>query len=447
MIQTNTGARFILKNTNSQDITQADFVGVNDLIEARANDLQFSRETSTQQYTLNKMGNGAGNVIQSVDEAHGSLFSLHVSRQGQDHEYAIINKYDITDGPTLDALRYTKSIDNTIGHQGLSYEKTVTRIDAQGNTVDVDIFWSSRMGNENKVVRFEIWDDPNDDSNLLIRNVQDVLVWKEDGRSGSASPTISHDGAYLIVEDTSTTPVQIRVFNLQDPTDSNGDLKQAQPVATFDLQSVPLPAGTVATPPLQGLASDGDFIYLISGYGGQDDAKGFEKYTITGERVGSFDFEIGEIDGQGEPEGIYFTEDGRLAVTVATGPAGDRTNTVHYVGDTLGTTAADQLVGDQQGNWMFGFDGDDIIEGGKGADILTGGAGRDVFVFAPYSGQDIIRDYQVGIDSLQFGGLDYSDLDILQDGNNTTIHYGVGDIIIIENLLASDLAESDFIFL
>lgn len=48
--------------------------------------------------------------------------------------------------------------------------------------------------------------------------------------------------------------------------------------------------------------------------------------------------------------------------------------------------------------------GNDTIEGGTGNDILYGGSGADVFVFDTESGNDTIRDFEVGIDTFVFRG-------------------------------------------
>jgi serralysin len=54
-----------------------------------------------------------------------------------------------------------------------------------------------------------------------------------------------------------------------------------------------------------------------------------------------------------------------------------------------------------------------VLVGDAGADVLTGGSGADVFVFRASTdslnqlgGADLITDFQVGIDRLDFSGLD-----------------------------------------
>ena len=121
--------------------------------------------------------------------------------------------------------------------------------------------------------------------------------------------------------------------------------------------------------------------------------------------------------------------------------------------DTLqGGRGDDTLVGDRYDiagdDTLSGGAGDDTLQGGDGDDTLEGGDGDDTFVFDAGDGQDRIADFANG-DIIQFDRVlfDYSDLDIQQDGNDTTIAYGDGDgKITLTNVQASSLDSSDFWF-
>lgn len=68
----------------------------------------------------------------------------------------------------------------------------------------------------------------------------------------------------------------------------------------------------------------------------------------------------------------------------------------------LGGSAADLLVGRAGDDTLSGGGGDDTLQGGRGDDVLEGGPGADVFVFRPGFGNDVVLDYQPGVDVLDF---------------------------------------------
>ncbi|GHF31926.1 hypothetical protein GCM10017044_28760 [Kordiimonas sediminis] len=98
---------------------------------------------------------------------------------------------------------------------------------------------------------------------------------------------------------------------------------------------------------------------------------------------------------------------------------------------------------------LMGGAGDDTLWSGRedGDDILYGGDGADVFSITDfYSGNDIIKDFEVGIDSIHFERLPGT---LFQDGPNTVFILAEGYVlremsIAIENVSVFDLL--DFFF-
>jgi Ca2+-binding RTX toxin-like protein len=90
----------------------------------------------------------------------------------------------------------------------------------------------------------------------------------------------------------------------------------------------------------------------------------------------------------------------------------------------------------------------DVLDGGRGNDTLTGGSGSDIFVFAADDGLDVITDFEVGRDKIEFttSGLDYSDLTITQSGSNVRINYDDDDRITLNGISLSALNDNNFIF-
>ena len=107
------------------------------------------------------------------------------------------------------------------------------------------------------------------------------------------------------------------------------------------------------------------------------------------------------------------------------------------------------IAGDDE---LSGGPGDDWIDGGGGNDRLSGGQGADVFIFAPWSGDDLITDFRVGedkIDLTAFADIDYADdLAARQQGDNLVIDLSAqgGGEITLQDFDAADLADLQFIF-
>lgn len=72
----------------------------------------------------------------------------------------------------------------------------------------------------------------------------------------------------------------------------------------------------------------------------------------------------------------------------------------------MGGDGDDILHGGSGEDVLNGGAGDDILVSGLKATIMTGGEGADIFVFGAGSGMDIVRDFQIGRDSLSFATQD-----------------------------------------
>jgi Ca2+-binding RTX toxin-like protein len=131
----------------------------------------------------------------------------------------------------------------------------------------------------------------------------------------------------------------------------------------------------------------------------------------------------------------------------------------------LGNNGADLLKG-QAGNdglnggggndRLSGGNGNDMLRGGKGADVLIGGDGNDIFVFAGAMGDDTVRDFEAGTDTLRFRGgngevTSYSGFLRHAEDTRDGVLYDRGDdganTILLEDVSLSDLSRSDFDFL
>ena len=93
----------------------------------------------------------------------------------------------------------------------------------------------------------------------------------------------------------------------------------------------------------------------------------------------------------------------------------------HSFNDTLDGGAGDDKI--------YGQEGDDTITGGADDDYIEGGSGNDTFVYADGSGNDVIKDFTIGEDTLDVSGLNngagqqvgHSDVTVTSDGEGGSI--------------------------
>ncbi len=124
----------------------------------------------------------------------------------------------------------------------------------------------------------------------------------------------------------------------------------------------------------------------------------------------------------------------------------------------LGQGGDDTIFGRDGDDYLYGGDGndsldgglqDDFLFGGAGNDTMTGGEGIDTFVFGPGAGggDDVVTDFELAIDLLDFGGtgLDFADLAITQIGADTEIAYTAGTVT-LTGVNAALLGADDFLF-
>ena len=108
------------------------------------------------------------------------------------------------------------------------------------------------------------------------------------------------------------------------------------------------------------------------------------------------------------------------------------------------------LVGTRFGDVLVGNASANTLEGGRGSDQLFGLGGADRFVFAgPGFGNDVVRDFQNGVDRLDFTGhagvRSLADLAISPSGTNVRIGAGA-DAVFLVGLGVEAIDASDFLF-
>jgi Ca2+-binding RTX toxin-like protein/subtilisin-like proprotein convertase family protein len=100
----------------------------------------------------------------------------------------------------------------------------------------------------------------------------------------------------------------------------------------------------------------------------------------------------------------------------------------------------DRLIGNEFDNKLFG---------GRGENTLTGNGGSDIFIIKPNAeNKDVITDFKVNEDKIDLSDFatSFDKILISQSGNNTIINLTSGQIITLQNILASGLSANSFMF-
>ncbi|MEY1556287.1 calcium-binding protein [Yoonia sp. R2331] len=109
----------------------------------------------------------------------------------------------------------------------------------------------------------------------------------------------------------------------------------------------------------------------------------------------------------------------------------------------------DTVNGNLGDDIIWGRAGADDIRGGGDDDILQGGNGADEFFFAEGDGSDVIRDFDVGTDTIVFEGgtIVFGDLAFAEDARGVLVDYGTGEIYLrgVTELEIDDTNNFDFI--
>ena len=111
----------------------------------------------------------------------------------------------------------------------------------------------------------------------------------------------------------------------------------------------------------------------------------------------------------------------------------------------------DTVIADDEDNWLFGFEGNDVLNGGDGSDYLYGGTGNDTFVFDPgLLDIDFVVDFEDGTDVLNFESFGFSSTDEVmsqatQSGNDTLLNFADGSRILLSNFDFAQFDTSDFV--
>jgi hypothetical protein len=123
-----------------------------------------------------------------------------------------------------------------------------------------------------------------------------------------------------------------------------------------------------------------------------------------------------------------------------------------------GGSGNDELFNGTGSDTVEGGRGEDTLFAGAGDDLLSGGEGEDTFFFASNSGSDIVTDFEIDLDQLDFSGTvtNFTNLDdviaaiipnadtINDDG--ITIDLGGNNTVFLQGITQDDLSDITIIF-
>ncbi|MGK7922554.1 MAG: DUF6851 domain-containing protein [Trichodesmium sp.] len=151
---------------------------------------------------------------------------------------------------------------------------------------------------------------------------------------------------------------------------------------------------------------------------------------------GGIHFDDGDVNarelGRQVGESVWETTQSVISPNVVMGTNDNDELTGTSANNLIYSNRGDDLVNGEAGNdLLFGGKGDDTLNGGAGVDVicadlgddlLTGGSGGDRFDFQLDHGNNIITDFEVGIDIIGLeDSLNFEKLTISQVGNDTRI--------------------------
>jgi Ca2+-binding RTX toxin-like protein len=159
------------------------------------------------------------------------------------------------------------------------------------------------------------------------------------------------------------------------------------------------------------------------------------------------------LDGGNGNDTAYYG-DGNANLGNGTGQDADGlTDTLDDIENLQGGAGDNQFTGNSQDNVLDGGGGNDTLNGRRGNDTLIGGSGEDTFVFDQNgfnNDQDVVQDFELGIDRLDFSNSSIDDLGEFQNaatqvGADVVIDTGTGTITLL-NIQLGAMTFGDFVF-
>lgn len=275
--------------------------------------------TRPNETVFTRIGKGKNRTVQGVaiDHDHRKLYLLNVTGTPELGVINLFNEDNKKEKIAADAQWPSK----WIGHQGIAYDPVGKKIWVSGG---------HRIDDYGRyVVSFHFRSDN------LPTDIQPVKVFPNTYRKRiSTMPALSPDGRYLVVRGELNDQMVIRVFDRQ-----KKDFGKYVNVMQHAAYEWPVPASLFSDDnPLQASATDGKYVFLLSGGLDKQDKKLYV-FTLEGKPVQTLDhLTLGkehslEEKGTWEPEGLMIdpAHPDQLNILFATGQIGHRNARMYTV--------------------------------------------------------------------------------------------------------------------
>ena len=278
-------------------------------------------------------------AIQSFafDEQNKYIYTLHVSPAP---EVSYISQYSMVGGVSARTASWVSAPSALIGHQGLALEYIGDGFVKLWSGVRYDSIGAPIGGRQ--VIRFDV-----DEHTGVISNIETYTLFGPEFSylTHTAMPSVSNCGRFLVATGRKTSrDFWVRVFEMSRLISGGGGDYSDKWIYQFNVDQDILRDDALGNlRPVQGIACDGESIYILSG-NARLTYKHIARYTLKGRFEQSNPFisvGMAEAQAQGtfyEPEGLAFyrpsaSDPAALVMNVVSGPGGNFTNRLWVMGN------------------------------------------------------------------------------------------------------------------
>jgi len=270
-------------------------------------------------------GNSIGVQSFAFDERSRNIYTLQLNGAGSGNK-STVNRFALDGGIQQSSAGYSTPVSTDVGHQGLGLEYLA------GSAFRL---WTTGYASSRQAVRYSYTDGG------PLADIELYTLFGEDfANNTSCTPTISYGQSFLIAHGTrrGATNTTVRIWRLADLVNGGPGDYSTSWLHEWDTQGL-----VDSNHPTQGIASDGQLVWLLAANQNINMGKRLQTYTLEGKLISSEEnFQVGRdqalLDGTGviyEPEGLAVLRNGpglMLCAGAVSGDLGTRYARVYAMG-------------------------------------------------------------------------------------------------------------------